>query len=58
MRLATYKDNQGEDTEYASGKPTARCAGLADPANTAPKFPDQDLVTAGDQSDTDYALGC
>ena len=25
---------------------------IADPANTAPKFPDQDHVTAGDQSDT------
>ena len=24
----------------------------SDPANTAPKFPDQDLNTAGDQSDT------
>ena len=25
---------------------------LSDPANTAPKFPDQDLSTPGDQSDT------
>ena len=49
--LASYMDNQGDTTEYASEHPM-RVVQVADPANTAPKFPDQDLVTAGDQSET------
>ena len=50
--LASYTDDQAATAnDTASGKPT-RVVQIADPANTAPKFPDQDLVTAGDQSDT------
>ena len=49
--LASYMDAQGDTTEYASEHPT-RIVQVANPANTAPKFPDQDLVTAGDQSET------
>ena len=59
--VATYKDNiasdQDEDTEGVQVEETARGVSEAaversDPANTAPAFPDQDLNTAGDQSDT------
>ena len=59
--VATYKDNidygsvtarrSSTWTELAGGS-TERPAQASDPANTAPSFPDQDLNTAGDQSDT------
>ena len=49
--VATYTDGLGDGTESASGAPEERVQ-ISDPANTAPKFPDQDLVTAGDQSDS------
>ena len=49
--LATYTDGLGDTADNASGAPVARVQ-VSDPANTAPKFPDQDLVTAGDQSDS------
>ena len=49
--VATYTDGLGAGTESASGAPEERVQ-VSDPANTAPKFPDQDLVTAGDQSDS------
>jgi hypothetical protein len=48
---ATYEDNQGTDRENAVGS-SEKEVQASDPANTAPKFPDQDLNTAGDQSDT------
>ena len=49
--MATYTDGLGTVAESASGAPEERVQ-ISDPANTAPKFPDQDLVTAGDQSDS------
>ena len=50
--VATYKDAQNTDTEETAIGSSERAVQEADPANTAPKFPDQDLNTAGDQSDT------
>ena len=47
---ATYTDNLGVEEETAIGV-TERPVQTSDPANTAPKFPDQDLTTEGDQSD-------
>ena len=50
--VATYKDAQDTDTEETAIGSSEREVQEANPANTAPKFPDQDLNTAGDQSDT------
>ena len=50
--VATYKDAQNTDTEETAIGSSERVVQDADPANTAPVFPDQDLNTAGDQSDT------
>ena len=59
--VATYKDDiasdQNTDTPEVDEEETARgvsegAVERSDPANTAPAFPDQDLNTAGDQSDT------
>ena len=59
--VAAYKDNiasdQDDATDGVQEEETARGVSEAaveasDPANTAPAFPDQDLNTAGDQSDT------
>ena len=49
--LVGYKDNKSSTVTYAMLK-TERAVQLSDPGNTAPSFPDQDLNTAGDQSDT------
>ena len=50
--VASYKDARSPaDVEYA-GASSERSVQMSDPANTAPKFPDQDLDTAGDQSET------
>ena len=49
--VATYQDDQGGSTEEYAGASSEKPAQEADPANTAPSFPDQDLNTAGDQSD-------
>ena len=48
--VANYKDGQGSDAENALGSSEASVQ-ASNPGNTAPKFPDQDLNTAGDQSD-------
>ena len=48
---ATYKDNIGDD-EATPSKISEKPVQMSDPANTAPEFPDQDLGTEGDQSDT------
>ena len=50
--VATYNDkfNTGTTRANALGS-SEKAAQVSDPANTAPKFPDQDLSTAGDQSD-------
>ena len=47
---ATYTDNIGTDTATPAGV-SERPVQISDPANSAPKFGDQDLVTIGDQSD-------
>ena len=44
--MATYTDGLGTEEETASGAPVARVQS-SDPANTAPKFPDQDLCYVG-----------
>ena len=49
--VATYKDGSGGDRE-STGVSSERPVEHSDPGNTAPVFPDQDLNTAGDQSDT------
>ena len=60
--VATYNDkfNSADDTTGADNTADTRAnatgssekaAQVSDPANTAPKFPDQDLNTSGDQSD-------
>ncbi len=49
--VANYKDGQGSVAENALGSSEASVQD-SNPGNTAPKFPDQDLNTAGDQSDT------
>ena len=49
--VTNYKDGFGSDRENASGS-SEKEVEESNPANTAPKFPDQDLNTAGDQSDT------
>ena len=49
--LVGYKDNKSSEVTYAMAE-TQAAVQLSDPGNTAPKFPDQDLDTAGDQSDT------
>ena len=46
----TYTDAQGTANESAVQKSDGPIQ-ASDPANTAPKFPDQDLATQGDQSD-------
>ena len=50
--VASYNDkfNAGTTRANALGS-SEKAAQVSDPANTAPKFPDQDLSTAGDQSD-------
>ena len=48
--LATYKDAKGSDEDAV--RSTEDDVQMSDPGNTAPKFPDQDLNTLGDQSDT------
>ena len=50
--VATYQDDQGDSTDEFAGASSEKPAQEANPANTAPEFPDQDLNTAGDQSDT------
>ena len=59
--VATYKDDiasdQDEGTDGVQEEETARAVSerpveRSDPGNTAPVFPDQDLNTAGDQSET------
>ena len=50
--IATYKDNQDSDMEENAVGSSMAPAQESNPANTAPEFPDQDLNTAGDQSDT------
>ena len=47
----TYTDDQGTAVEGAIYGVTERGVQASDPANTAPKFGDQDLVATGDQSD-------
>ena len=50
--VAAYKDAIAPTVEeYAIGS-SERDVEESSPANTAPVFPDQDLNTAGDQSDT------
>ena len=48
---ATYTDSIGPGDEMAFGI-SKRAVQDAKPDNTAPEFPDQDLDTSGDQSDT------
>ena len=48
--VASYKDNKSDDED--AGVSSERAVQASDPGNTAPAFPDQDLDTAGDQSDT------
>ena len=47
---ATYTDDFGTDTAEAVAV-TERAVQTSNAANTAPKFPDQDLTAEGDQSD-------
>ena len=47
---ATYSDNMGTETVRVT-KTTEADVQISNPANTAPKFPDQDSTTPGDQSD-------
>ena len=49
--VATYKDNQNKDTEEHAVGSSEYPAQASNPANSAPVFADQDLNTAGDQSD-------
>ena len=50
--VVRYKDAQNTDAyEYAAASSEEEVQ-ASDPANTAPKFPDQDLNTVGDQSET------
>ena len=50
--VVRYKDAQDTDAyEYAAASSEEEVQ-ASDPANTAPKFPDQDLNTVGDQSET------
>ena len=50
--LAAYKDAIDTAVEEYAIESSERPVEVSDPANTAPVFPDQDLNTAGDQSDT------
>ena len=50
--MANYRDNQTPATAENAAGSSETTAQASDPANTAPAFPDQDLNTAGDQSDT------
>ena len=50
--VASYKDAIDSATEEYAIASSERAVERSDPANTAPVFPDQDLNTAGDQSDT------
>ena len=58
---ATYTDNIAGNVDTNDdaaintetvGKVSEKPVQISDPANTAPKFPDQDLTAQGDQSDT------
>ena len=49
---AVYTDNIAPTTSVTLAKVSERRVQLADPANTAPVFPDQDPTTPGDQSDS------
>ena len=57
---ATYTDNiEGDGNDDADdgnmemvSLASEKAVQISDPANTAPEFPDQDLATEGDQSDT------
>ncbi len=50
--VASYKDARSPAVVEYAGASSERAVQESDPANTAPSFPDQDLNTAGDQSDT------
>ena len=49
--VADYKDDFASDTREQAGASSAAAVQASNAANTAPKFPDQDLSTPGDQSD-------
>ena len=49
--VADYKDDFNSTTRERAGKSSEAAVQASNPANTAPKFPDQDLSTPGDQSD-------
>ena len=49
--VADYKDDFASDTREQAGESSAATVQASNAANTAPKFPDQDLSTPGDQSD-------
>ena len=48
-RTTSTTDQDEKTVPWRDGGVSCR---ISDPANTAPKFPDQDLNTPGDQSDT------
>ena len=50
--VAAYKDAIAPTVEEYAIASSERAVEISDPANTPPVFPDQDLDTAGDQSDT------
>ena len=49
--VADYKDDFSPDAREQAGASSDAAVQASNPANTAPKFPDQDLSTPGDQSD-------
>ena len=49
--VATYKDNQNKTTSVNAAGASEYTAQASNPANSAPVFADQDLNTAGDQSE-------
>ena len=49
--VADYKDDFVPATREQAGASSDAAVQASNPANTAPKFPDQDLGTPGDQSD-------
>ncbi len=49
--VAEYKDDFNADAREEAGASSDAAVQASNPANTAPKFPDQDLSTPGDQSD-------
>ena len=49
--VADYKDDFSSGTREQAGESSEAAVQASNPANTAPKFPDQDLSTPGDQSD-------